>query len=298
MDKKLPARRAMGKTMSDLGRLLEGKNFKSFKEVNKYLKKVMSKGGIPPAPPKSALELAQDIMYDAWEAENRRERIKMAKEALSISPDCADAYVLLAEEAASLEEAKEFYQKGVEAGERALGKETFKKNTGHFWGIIKTRPYMRAREGLIQTLWALGECDEAIKHCQEMLKLNPNDNQGIRYLLVGYLAESGRYDELQKHLYSKRYKDDGAAVWCYTKALLSFIKEGPSPKANRLLRVALECNLHVPKYLTGKKKLSKTPPPYITPGGEDEAYSYALDLLPTWKKVPGAIEWLKEQTKS
>ena len=66
-------------------------------------------------------EKAQDLMYDAWERTTARSRIALARKALGISPLCADAYVLLAEEAAgSLEEARDLYAKGVEAGELAL----------------------------------------------------------------------------------------------------------------------------------------------------------------------------------
>lgn len=33
---------------------------------------------------------------------------------------------------------------------------------GHFWGILETRFYMRARAGLAEALWELGERDAAI----------------------------------------------------------------------------------------------------------------------------------------
>jgi hypothetical protein len=92
-------------------------------------------------------------MYDAWESSSRKERIKLAREALSISPDCADAYNLLAEEEArSIEESKEFYRKGVEEGRHALEEKIFKEDGGHFWGYLPTRPYMRSRAGLIECL--------------------------------------------------------------------------------------------------------------------------------------------------
>jgi ST7 protein len=86
---------------------------------------------------------AQDVMYDAWERTTSRSRIALAHKALGISPLCADAYVLLAEEARSLEEARDLYAKGVEAGELALGPRGFKEYAGHFWGFLETRPYMR-----------------------------------------------------------------------------------------------------------------------------------------------------------
>jgi hypothetical protein len=39
---------------------------------------------------------AQQIMYDAWEAPTRQRAVALAKKALTISADCADAYNLLA----------------------------------------------------------------------------------------------------------------------------------------------------------------------------------------------------------
>jgi Tetratricopeptide repeat len=41
---------------------------------------------------------------------------------------------------------------------------------------------MRARAGLAATLDALGDVEAAIGHYRDMLRLNPGDNQGIRYL--------------------------------------------------------------------------------------------------------------------
>src|SRR6266508_4137939 len=120
-----------------------------------------------------ALFQAQDLMYEAFEAQGGR-RVALAREALEISPDCADAYLLLAEEtASSVEEARELLEQGVAAGERALGPEPFDEDVGHFWGILETRPYMRARAALAETLWALDRREEAVEHQRELLRLNP-----------------------------------------------------------------------------------------------------------------------------
>ena len=123
---------------------------------------------------------AQDVMYEAWERNTSRSRIALARKALGISPLCADAYVLLAEEAQSIEEARDLYTKGVEAGELALGPQGFEEYAGHFWGFLETRPYMRARAGLASTLVQLGDIEGALTHYRDMLELNPNGNQGIR----------------------------------------------------------------------------------------------------------------------
>src|SRR5262249_11248720 len=148
------------------------------------------------------------------------ERARLARQALEISPDCADAYVLLAEQAPSRNEALGLYEQAVAGAERALGPQVFREGAGHFWGILANRPYMRAREGLAHTLWTLARREEAVRHLQDMLRLNPNDNQGLRYTLAAWLLNMDRDDDLA-HLLDQ-YPDEGSATWAYTRALLSF----------------------------------------------------------------------------
>jgi len=237
------------------------------------------------------LEHAQEIMYRAFEETNPARRIALAHDALAISPNCADAYVLLAEEAApTVQRALEYYQQGVAAGERALGKKFFKENAGDFWGILETRPYMRARAGLAMTLWRLRRYDEARAHFQEMLRLNPNDNQGIRHHLLALLLETGNDDDARKLL--KQYADEWSAVWLYTRALLEYRHSGASARADKALADALEENRYVPAYLTGKKRIPNRLPALIGWGDESEAIAYAADHLNHWRRTPGAVEWL------
>ncbi|MEZ4712414.1 MAG: hypothetical protein R3A44_34815 [Caldilineaceae bacterium] len=244
----------------------------------------------------SPLERAQELMYQAWEESNPARRVKLAQQALEISPDCADAYVLLAEEEAdTVEEALHYYEQGVAAGERALGPETFEEGTGHFWGLLETRPYMRAREGLAEVLWRLGRTKEAITHFQEMLVLNPNDNQGVRYMLLNLYLDTGR--DAEARALQKGYEEDGMAEWLYTRALLAFRKDGAGRQSDKLLRAALKMNPHVPPYLTARKRLPPAPPPYIGIGDENEAVSYAARYLQAWRRTKGAVEWLKKLAK-
>lgn len=54
---------------------------------------------------------------------------------------------------------------------------------GQYWGRLGSRPYMRAFLGLGLTASKQGRLREAIGIFTRMLKLNPNDNQGARYLI-------------------------------------------------------------------------------------------------------------------
>jgi len=295
--KKQIKHKSMERITSDIGRLLEDKEFNSVEEANEYISQFMGDKQLLTPTKRTKLHKAQDLIYDAWEMDDPDIRVKMAIEAIEITKDCADAYVILAEDQAKTwEDARHYYEKGVKAGERALGKKMFVEDRGHFWGMTSTRPYMRARKGLAHSLWQLGKYDEAIGHYKEMLDLNPSDNQGIRYILASCLAEQLRWDELEEHFKIKEYEDDCAADWVYTKALLNFVREGASEKANKQLNLGMKYNKHVPDYLTGKKIVSKLLPDTITMGGEDEAMCYAAIFLKAWRKVSGAIEWIKEQT--
>ncbi len=288
--------RAMEKVSQHLGRLLAEREFESIEEANAFLENMLREGGgkLPSAPaPTTPLERAQDLVYEAFETESSRKRVQLAKKALKVSPDCADAYVLLAEEdAGSLEEARELYQKGVEAGERALGREMFEEEAGHFWGILETRPYMRARQGLAVCLWELGQREEAIEHYREMLDLNPGDNQGIRYELAGWLLDEEMDEELGELL--ERYEEDASAFWVYTRALWRFRKEGDTEEATAALKEAIETNPYVPLYLLGHKSLPGALPELIGFGDESEAVAYFARALTGWLRTPQALEWLRQ----
>lgn len=243
-----------------------------------------------------AVSAAQDVIYDAWDQSSKRARINLARKALKISPLCADAYVLLAEEdAKSPEEVLEYYRKGVEAGKQALGPEAFEEYRGHFWGVLETRPYMRARAGLAAALDASGDADGAIDHYQDMLRLNPNDNQGIRYILAGCLMKHGHTEAL-KELF-RNYDEDGSALWLFSRALAAFRENGAADKrANALAKEALRANRHVQAVLSGSKKAKPSKSPYLSVGGEDEAAYYVEEWGSEWFATPGAIDWLTSVT--
>jgi tetratricopeptide (TPR) repeat protein len=237
-----------------------------------------------------ALQRAQNLMYDAFDEEDPDERIAIAEKAIEISPDCADAWVLLAEEAESLSEATELYEKGVEAGRRAIGKE-FDEYAGKFWGILTTRPYMRARAGLADCLWAGGRREQSIEHYLEMLQLNPGDNQGLRYVLVPRLLESGRTAEAEQVL--NQYDED-SAMWLYNHALVAFQKSGDNADSRELVANANEENPFAPKYLTGQRMVPMHQPDSYSPGSDAEARIYAAEALAAWKMTPGAVAWLRK----
>jgi tetratricopeptide (TPR) repeat protein len=188
---------------------------------------------------------------------------------------------------------KELYAKGVEAGELALGTEGFADYAGHFWGFLETRPYMRARAGLAGVLLKLGEEDAAIGHLRAMLELNPGDNQGIRYLLLGCLLR--RDDAAAVKQLLAAYNDEYSAHWLYTRALVAF-RDGDAeePRVAKLVRDAWSANPHVPAILAGTRRPVTSNNGYVTMGGADEATDYVVECGGAWHQTPGAVVWLSK----
>ncbi|MCE9529032.1 MAG: hypothetical protein K8R36_23540 [Planctomycetales bacterium] len=119
-----------------------------------------------------------------------------------------------------------------------------------------------------------------------MLRLNPNDNQGVRHILAGWLLEERRLDDVQDLL--QRYQEDSAAMQ-YSRALLSFCEEGDSQQSCRELRKAKESNEFLARYLAGADVILPEQPEFYSPGDEREGMIFARYYLPAWRSTPGAI---------
>ncbi|MBS1117455.1 MAG: hypothetical protein H6Q87_1839, partial [candidate division NC10 bacterium] len=286
---RVPDRRAMERVMSDVERFMAESSFQNAEEANAALQARFS--GPMDAVASTAttpLEQAQDLMYRAFDARGRR-RIQIARKALELSPDCADAYVLLAEEAADADTALDLYRKAIAAGERAIGPDIMRDEVGHFWGIVATRPYMRAKMGLAHCLQKMNRIEEAIGEYQDLLRLNPNDNEGVRDVLLPLLLVAGRDADAGALL--NAYAEDASAMWKYGWALWTFRQEGDSPAARERLGDAIKSNRHVPKYLTGKAEIPDLLPESYSLGSIDEAILCAAEFLDAWKATPGADRW-------
>jgi tetratricopeptide (TPR) repeat protein len=276
-----------------VGKLMKGKDFDSLNEANEFLVRALA-GGLPEVVPETPQERAEELIDQAWEVRGRRS-VLLARQALEVWPDCADAYNLLAGRAPGPEAAAELFTQALAAGERALGAEAFEK-AGHFWGLLGTRPYMRALEGLAESLVELKRFAEAAGHLREMLRLNPDDSQGARYSLASLLIALDQDGEAEALL--DRYGEDSSALLAYPRALLGFRRQGDTLEARRHLKRAVQANRFVPGLLLLYDLGLPPLPPTYRPGDEDEAVVCAGLSCETWKSTPGALDWLRRRTEA
>ncbi len=279
-------------TEKDLAKLMEEikkQDFKSTEELNDFLKNIMGQSldDLPERTDKKGR--SQDLVYEASEQPVSKAK-KLIKQALELDSNNADAYNYLASIEKDIDKAIKLYEKAVKAGEKTLGKKFFKEEKGYFWGMLETRPYMRAKAGLADCFYVKNEVDKAIEIYEEMFELNPNDNQGIRYLLSTLLL--GKKDLTKFEAFIKNSKEEDCAVWNFNNALYNFKKKGRTSITDKSLLKAYKSNGFVIDYMLGIKKMPKEQPQYIGRGDKNEAIAYVFDSWKIWDNTVGAFDWL------
>jgi len=184
-----------------------------------------------------------DLLEQGDESEAGRYFFK----SIEIDPTYADGYNHLANivwRKGDWKQAEGLYRKALESAEPEV-KDIPK---GVFWGVLEARPYMRALCGLGLTLWKLGRLEEAVSIFKRMLKLNPNDNQGIRYLMGPIHHEMG--DHRAACRWYERSKDDPHCMYNYG---LSLVQQDRMEKAARVLISAVFANPYIAPMLLGAK---------------------------------------------
>jgi len=291
-----PSRMSMERTMRDLQQVLESQDFSGKGDMQAFIDEFNARG-CSPSPTadgsRTASEKAQELAYDAMETDDPVTALKLAMRAVELDRRCVDALVMLAHASAdSPDELIEKIEKIVWIGEIALGEDFFEENGGRFWGILETRPYMRARQELADLLRDAGRIEDAIGHYEAMLELNPDDNQGIRDLLLACYLIQGDLDGARRVF--DENEDDSSAAFQWSRVLERHLA-GDEAEAVTLLAEARKDNAFVEPYLTGAKRMPRSLPEYYSPGEESEAKHVAVNLRPAWRRHRASIAWLKAQ---
>lgn len=128
------------------------------------------------------------------------------------------------------------------------------------WAILDNRPFLRSCQ-----IFGL-ECQEqkdykkAIEVYNEILQINKNDNQGIRYLVLECLFALKDYEGTEDFL--NKFEDDWSIEFSYGKLVVEILKNNID-EAKNLLNKALEINPYLPNEIIKDKHIP--PPPHKIP---------------------------------
>lgn len=234
---------------------------------------------------------SDNYLYAAYDEENESKKKKLAKQALEIYPDNIDAQILLATFEKDMIKRLKLYDNIIDNATKILEKENMfdEKNIGHFWGIMETRPYMRAKCCKMNLLFDLSRYKEAIKECEDLIRLCPNDNMGIRYRLLGLYALIEDFDKVE-YLFNGYGKEE--STYMLFIMAISYYKQGMYSKAKKYIKLTNEANKYV--YYLMFKGCNKDNSKYYSRGSSSEAIMIINDLDPLILSSKSFIEFAKK----
>lgn len=238
------------------------------------------------------LKEANKIARKAWEEKNYKKKVKLANEALKLSENCSEAYIILSyDNSLNNEEKKALANKAVEVSKNIIGEENIDKFINKCLDYEVTNGYYSSKYRLGSLLWSIGEKEEAIDSFKELIRLCPNDRLLVRSILLSWLISEDRFEEVSDLL--DQYKNDNLVGTRLSRALYLF-KNNELEEAKRNLRLANSINPFVLKYIIKQKKVPNTHNEFKKLGTEEEAIFYMKYAEAAWDKIQGSREWVKK----
>ncbi len=239
-----------------------------------------------------------DESFDlAWELMEKGQ-VRRAKEAFQKIVKLAPSHIdnlhhlaIILDDQGKKDEALKLWEKAVKMGKDALSN-NFKEGDRLEWICLENRPFLRSMHSLGCAYLDLGKKDQALAIFEEILSFNPNDNQGIRELLLELYLDQNKIDSALS--LCRKYPEDGLAGILYGHPLVLFKKYKSKKKATNKLEEAIELSPKIADELLKKRhrEPKETIPGYITSGGWDEAYEYWEYFGRFWGKEE--LTWLKK----
>ena len=114
----------------------------------------------------------------------RQTSLRELERILTVDPECIEALICRTGWNVDPEARIDQLEDIINTNERMI-ESTFRGREIPWWSDHRTRPYMRAMEYLGNELIQAEYVDDALEIYAELLELNQNDNQGIRYQILG-----------------------------------------------------------------------------------------------------------------
>lgn len=215
-------------------------------------------------------------------------------------PEFLDAYHHLAltwHRQGKRDKAAELWKQGVEFALKLFPSNFSFKRDLLMWGFIENRPFLRLYHSYGLSLRRKGEVAEALKVFENVLSLNPRDNQGARALIVECNFALKRPADVLS--VCNRYRDDGLEEVLYGRVLALF-QLGKLKEASKAVTLAVKYLPLVAKEFV--KPTHKRPKDYdeerVTLWSEGQAFGYWIGFGKYWSATPGAIEFVRKRLKA
>jgi tetratricopeptide (TPR) repeat protein len=162
------------------------------------------------------------------------------------------------------------------------------------WAIAENRPALRGLVRAFQQRLARNDRRGATATAEKLLRLNPDDNHGLRFMLVNEYLRDGS-DERALAL-AEQYPHDIAPETRFG-AVLALLRMKRLTDAERALHTARADLPKTAQYLLPSRiRRPKLTQGRVRVGGDDQAWFYRDEMRGVWQQTPGALEWLREHS--
>lgn len=191
-----------------------------------------------------------------------------------------------------MKRARALMEMSIDAG-RALLPVNFKLGKDILiWGMLDNRPFLSLLGDYATFVESVDGSLRSIPLYEELIALNPNDNQGMRGLLATAYLKTNKLEELC--LLRSKYPTD-LVQELSTGNILALYKLGRHDEARKEIKKTSKYSMHVFKEILKTSHVQpELTPGRLTVGGEDEAWLYWDAQGNMWMTSPGAREFLKE----
>jgi len=184
-------------------------------------------------------------------------------------------------------------REAVRLGLEALPKTFSWRRSRLEWGFLENRPFLRAYYTFGLRLLNRSQMQAAQEVFTRILSVNPNDNQGARYLLLDCLLATENWQEVLRIVH--RDKHDISPDVSYTK-VLALLALDEEDKAQTGLCDAVKKHPKVAQELLKSRHVRPKSrfPGTLTIGGDDEAFDYWERNKAYWAKGTRAYALLQQ----
>lgn len=263
-------------------------------DLRALTKTLVMRVGREPQGPIHAREVARGLVRTASRVRSQAKKTSLLQLAVERDPDCMAARIELAD----LDFQSGNFKACLQAYEEIAAKDSprWKGKQTSWWIDRETRPYLRSLYGRAMTQWHLGRYAPAAGTLEDLLRLNPKDNQGARFLIpmLHLLAESPERAASFFAKYSGQYAGDFPEPAFLFGWALTYSLEGREAEARAKYTEGILKNIYLAPMLL---ELDEPPRNLWLPNDRAEP-NYAAEFVESyavlWDKEPGALRLLRE----
>lgn len=263
-------------------------------DLRALTKTLVMRVGREPLGPVHLREMARGLVRTALRVKSPSKKAALLRLAVERDPECSAARIELADldfQAGNFKACLLAYE---EIADKEFNKWNAKRTS--WWIDRETRPYLRSLYGRAMTQWHLGRYGPAAGTLEDLLRLNPKDNQGARFLIpmLHLLAELPERAATFFSRYAEQYPRDFSEPSFLFGWALTYSLEGREAEARMKYSEGILKNIYLAPMLL---EIDEPPRNLWLPNDRAEP-NYAAEFVESyavlWDKEPGALRLLRE----